>query len=307
MTIKIGIVGFGKIAQDQHGPAIAAMPDAELVAIADTAVEAEDIACYTNINAMLEGEPQLDAVAMCQPPQARFAAARAALMAGKHVLLEKPPGATLAEVEGLIALAREKGVTLFTAWHSQQASAAKAGRAWLADKTIHSVAINWKEDVRVWHPGQQWIWQPGGFGVFDPGINALSLLTAIMPETMRLTAAELFTPANRAAPIAANLTLATASSVPITAEFDFRQTGPQNWDMVVETASGTLLLQHGGNLMSIDGQAQACGTQSEYPRLYRRFLDLISRGNSDVDLAPLKLVADAFMIGRFTLVEPFED
>ena len=41
--------------------------------------------------------------------------------------------------------------------------------------------IIWKEDVHHWHPGQRWIWEPGGFGVFDPGINALSVLTEILP------------------------------------------------------------------------------------------------------------------------------
>ncbi len=307
MTVKIGIVGYGKIAQDQHVSAIFSHPELELVAVADPAAHSEALTCYPGIEEMLKAEPQLDAVAMCQPPQARFAAASAGLMAGKHVLLEKPPGATLSEVEALIALAGQKRGTLFAAWHSQEAAAAEAARAWLAGQSIQRVLINWKEDVRVWHPGQQWIWQPGGFGVFDPGINALSLLTAIMPEPVRLTAAELFTPANRAAPIAANLAMELASGVPIMAEFDFRQTGPQNWDIVVETAGGTLLLQHGGNAMSIDGVVQNCGDQAEYPRLYRRFLDLIARGESHVDLAPLRLVADAFLIGRTTLVEPFED
>jgi D-galactose 1-dehydrogenase len=43
------------------------------------------------------------------------------------------------------------------------------------------VNVIWREDVRVWHPGQDWIWQPGGLGVFDPGINALSIITHILP------------------------------------------------------------------------------------------------------------------------------
>ena len=41
--------------------------------------------------------------------------------------------------------------------------------------------ILWHEDVHKWHPGQQWIWEPGGFGVFDPGINAFSIATKIFP------------------------------------------------------------------------------------------------------------------------------
>ena len=40
--------------------------------------------------------------------------------------------------------------------------------------------IDWRESVRKWHPGQEWVWEPGGFGVCDPGINAMSIFTEIM-------------------------------------------------------------------------------------------------------------------------------
>jgi len=47
--------------------------------------------------------------------------------------------------------------------------------------------------------------------------------------------------------------------------------------------------------------------EAEYPGLYRRFVELVAAGTSDVDLAPLRLVADAFMLGSRRTVEPFED
>ena len=81
------------------------------------------------------------------------------LMAKKHVFLEKPPGATVSEVEDLKALAEENGVSLFASWHSRYAPAVEAARAFLASTRISSAAINWKEDVRRWHPNQEWIWQ----------------------------------------------------------------------------------------------------------------------------------------------------
>src|SRR3546814_4182786 len=88
-------------------------------------------------------------------------------------MLEKPPGATLSEVHALEALARKQGRTLFATWHSREAAAVEPARALLATRKIRSVRVEWKEDVRHWHPGQAWIWEPGGLGVFDPGINAL--------------------------------------------------------------------------------------------------------------------------------------
>jgi D-galactose 1-dehydrogenase len=177
----------------------------------------------------------------------------------------------------------------------------------LADRKITSVSITWKEDVRVWHPGQAWIFESGGLGVFDPGINALSILTHILPQPLFITSADLAFPANRDAPIAASLALSDPQGLKITAEFDFRQTGPQSWDIDIETDGGPVTLSHGGaRLRAADGQ-NATAMHAEYPALYRRFSELAVNGESDVDLAPLQLVADAFLLGRRRIVEPFED
>lgn len=305
--LRLGLVGLGKIARDQHLPAIAATPGMALVAVASRNASAAGVASYADLEAMLAGEPHLDAVILCQPPQARYAAARMALLAGKHVFMEKPPGATLSEVEALIALARRQGVGLFASWHSREAAAVNAAAAWLVDKPIRSVEIAWKEDVRVWHPGQTWIWQPGGFGVFDPGINALSIVTKILPEPVRLIAADLEIPANCAAPIAAQLTMETASGVPVNAEFDFRQTGPQSWDIRIATGAGEMLLAHGGNVLTIAGEPWVAPPEREYPELYRHFAELVAQREIDVDLAPLRLVADAFMCGRIVRIDPFHE
>jgi D-galactose 1-dehydrogenase len=180
-------------------------------------------------------------------------------------------------------------------------------RRWLGPRRITSVNVSWKEDVRVWHPGQGWIWQPGGLGVFDPGINALSILTRILPQPLFVTAAELSFPANREAPIAAQLSLTDADGLPVTAEFDFRQTGPQSWDIFVETDGGPLTLSGGGARLMAGSQVLVDAGKAEYRELYRRFVELTATGESDVDLTPLRLVADAFMLGRRQIVEPFED
>lgn len=304
---KIAIVGVGKIARDQHIPAIEASPDFTLFATASRNGQVDGVPAYLDIDAMIAAEPELQAIALCQPPSARHAAARAAIAAGKHVFLEKPPGATLSEVEDLCAAADAAGMVLFASWHSRWAAAVEPARAWLATRTIRSVEIAWKEDVRKWHPGQDWIWQPGGFGVFDPGINALSILTRLLPGRVRLETATMEVPANRAAPIAADLRMRSADGAPIHAVFDWRQTGPQSWDISVETDGGTLLLSEGGNRLAIDGIAHDVPEDREYPALYERFAKLIAEGRSDVDLSPLTIVADAFMVGARVTTDAFED
>jgi len=305
--IRIAIVGFGKIARDQHLPAIAATDGVTLAAIASRNASLADIPHFTTIDDLLREGPAIDAVALCTPPQVRRVQALKALAAGKHVMLEKPPGATVSELDPLIALAAKNGRTLFATWHSRFAPAVEPAREWLAARRIEKVAISWKEDVRVWHPGQGWIWEPGGLGVFDPGINALSILTRILAQPVFVTGAELSFPANRAAPIAARLSLADAAGLSISAEFDFRQTGPQSWDIVVDTDDGPLTLSGGGARLAARHQVLVDAPEAEYPGLYRRFVELVAAGTSDIDLAPLRLVADAFMLGSRRAVDPFED
>ena len=57
------------------------------------------------------------------------------------------------------------------------------------------------------------IWQAGGLGVFDPGINALSILTHILPDRLAIQDAELSYPTNCQTPIAARLALTGRRSV----------------------------------------------------------------------------------------------
>ena len=305
MTIRLAIVGLGKIARDQHIPAIAGTDGIELAAIASPNGGIDGIAHFATLDQLLADAPDIDAVALCTPPQVRSALAAAALKAGKHVLLEKPPGATVSEFDPLVAAARQTGRTLFAAWHSRFAPAVEPARNFLAGRLIKSVVVEWKEDVRVWHPGQAWIWEPGGLGVFDPGINALSILTRILPRAFFLTAAELSFPRNRAAPIAADLAFSDDAGTAIRAEFDWRQTGPQTWDIRVETDAGRLTLSAGGRRLMHDDRILVDEKKAEYREIYRRFVELIASGASDVDLSPLVHVADAFMLGRHRDVESF--
>ena len=114
-------------------------------------------------------------------------------------------------------------------------------------------------------------------------------------------------PGNRAAPIAASIQFTDAQGLDLQAEFDWRQTGPQSWDIEARTDAGTMLLSHGGSRLAVEGAVVHAGPEQEYPELYRHFARLIRAGESDVDLAPLRHVADAFMLGRRVVVEPFHD
>jgi D-galactose 1-dehydrogenase len=247
--------------------------------------------------------PEVTAVALCTPPRGRHALALQAIAAGLDVLNEKPPAATLAEAEDIAAHAKAAGRVLYQSWHSRDAAAVAPAKAWLAGKSIRAVTITWKEDVRVWHPGQEWIWEPG-IGVFDPGINALSVAGAILPDRLRLQSSELRFPANKAAPIAADLAF-DCGGMKVTASFDFDQKGPQTWDIDIATEAGTLKLSLGASKMALDGRPIDVGTVPEYTALYTRFARLLAARRTDADFTPFALVADAFLLGRRVEIGPF--
>ncbi|MGG7566236.1 Gfo/Idh/MocA family protein [Rhodovulum sp. DZ06] len=302
---SIAIVGVGKIARDQHIPTIATGEDFALLAAASRNAVVGDVECFETLEALLAARPDVECVSLCTPPQVRYADARRALEAGRHVMLEKPPGATLAEVQDLAALAGAQGVTLFATWHSRHAAAVEAAKAWLAAREVRGVEITWKEDVRRWHPGQEWIWEPGAMGVFDPGINALSILTAIHPRRLHLASADLYFPENRGTPIAADLAFHDPAGHPATAAFDWRQEGDQTWTIRFDTDAGEALLSDGGARFTAGGETVFAGPDHEYAGLYARFAELIAAGASEVDLSPMIHVADAFTLGRRIVVDPF--
>jgi len=298
---SICLVGIGKIAIDQHVPAINGSEDWELAATVSRSGTVDGVPAFNDFDQMLAERPDIPVVSLCLPPVPRYDYAAKAIAAGRHVMLEKPPGATLTEVFALADMAQKAGVTLYTTWHSRMAKGVAPAKAWLADRQITGAHITWKEDVRRWHPGQEWVFAPGGMGVFDPGSNALSIITEILPMPIHLRSAELHFPQNRDTPIAAQLHWTQN----VSGDFDWRQKGPQSWDITVDTTGGTLQLHDGGDRLIVDEKEIAAGKNREYPALYDRMAELVKSGASEVDVSPMIHVADALTLGKRITVEPF--
>lgn len=301
--MKVALVGIGKIAVDQHVPSIAASDEWELAATVSRSGGVDGVPAYTDLETMLAENADIEMVSLCLPPVPRFEYAAACLRAGRHVMLEKPPGATLAEVHALENHALETGKTLFATWHSRMAKGVAAAKAALAAKVVQSAHIDWKENVRQWHPNQEWVFEPGGMGVLDPGINALSILTEVLPVPVHLKSGVLHMPENRQTPIAAEL----AFSGGVTASFDWLNDGVQIWEMTLTATDGTeVKLLDGGNRCVVDGTDQPVATLDEYPALYARMAELVRGRQSDVDLSPMVHVSDIMTLSRRENVAAFE-
>jgi D-galactose 1-dehydrogenase len=290
--IGIAIIGFGKIAADSHVPAIEANERFKLLATSSRSGQgvAQTFTDWRQLTREVEG---LAAVAITTPPGPRMEIASECAKSGLHVLLEKPPTVTLGEAEALRSV--NPDVTMFAAWHARHNPAVLAAADLLAGKRVTAMRITWHEDVNKWHPGQKWIWEAGGFGVFDPGINAFSIATAIFPAALTVKSAELHVPDNAQTPIAVDVEFNGGHR----ASLDWRGSDGEEWTIDVATADGLeLRLDKGGAELIVDGQRQDCEGMGEYPSIYARFVDLIDNRQSDMDLAPLRLVADCLLVGR---------
>lgn len=306
---KIAVIGIGKIAEDQHLPVIDRSPDFELAACVSTrGVGHRDVPVFRTPAELYKAMPEVKLVAVCTPPGVRHALVREAIDAGKDVLLEKPPTPTITEFHDLVAHGEKKGRVLFQTWHSRYNAAVDAARLILKDEGVASVRIDWRESVRKWHPGQDWVWEPGGFGVCDPGINALSIFTRILPFPVFVDSARLGFPANRQTPVDVEITFkSTQKHQPrMSAGFNWLEETGEVWTIAVETRKGNALtLEKGGTVLRVNGLETVANPSEEYEAIYERFARLLGKRRSDMDGSPLLLVADAFLLGARETVEPF--
>ncbi len=299
---KIAVVGVGKIAVDQHLPVIDRSPDFQVAATVSTRmVQHRDLPVFRTQAELFEAMPKVELVAICTPPGVRHAYVREALDAGKHVLMEKPPTPSISELDDLVAHARKKKRVLFQTWHSRYNEAVDAARKILKRDGVKSVRIDWRESVRKWHPGQDWVWEPGGFGVFDPGINALSIFTKILPFPVFVESAKIGVPANRQTPVDVELVFKSAepNQPKLSAGFNWLEESGEVWTITIMTNRGDeLKLEKGGTVLRVNGAVVIENQSAEYERIYEHFAKLLKKGKSDVSDAPLRLVADAFLLAH---------
>ena len=299
---RIAVIGIGKITIDQHLPVIAKSDAFELAAtVSQRGVTIGDAPSFKTATELYHAIPDLDGVSICTPPGPRHSFVREALDAGVHVLMEKPPTATISELDDLIAHAKRKERVLFATWHSQYNAAVDKVRDILARDGVTKVRIDWRENVRKWHPGQDWVWEPGGFGVCDPGINATSIFTKIMPMPVFVDSAVLTYPSNRQTPVDAQIRFKTGSKdgPDLSAGFNWLEGDDEVWTVSIETGKGqSLKLRNGGAALDIDGVETLNEPPTEYEQIYQHFAALLNAKESNVHDAPLRLIADAFFVGR---------
>jgi len=116
VTVRVGLIGYGYAGKTFHAPLIGAVPAMRLAAVASSDA-AKVHADWPGVE--VERDPlalarrdDLDLVVIATPNDSHYPLARAALLAGRHVCVDKPFAVTRAEAAELVALARERGRVL---------------------------------------------------------------------------------------------------------------------------------------------------------------------------------------------------
>ncbi len=110
--LRVGLIGYGYAGKTFHAPLVSAVPDLALVAVASsdaTKVHADwpDVTVHAK-PADLIASDAVDLVVIATPNDTHHPLARAALLAGKHVVVDKPFTVALDDARELVALAKER-------------------------------------------------------------------------------------------------------------------------------------------------------------------------------------------------------
>lgn len=194
--VRIGFVGCGNVfgAYLSAAQRLEARGEAQVVAACGRAHQrrlVEQAARglrFSTDHEDLVGDPAIDLVVILTPMATHAAIARAALAAGKHVLMEKPVATELDEAAALVALARRSGKHLLAAPFTPLSPTFRAMRA-----RVHGGEIGVVTAARGrygwagpdWAP---WFYQRGGGALFDLAVYDVTSLTALLGPVRRVTA-----------------------------------------------------------------------------------------------------------------------
>jgi len=115
-VINVGLIGYGLAGSAFHAPLIGSVPQFRLSKVVTSrrdqvAKDLPGVAAVPNIKEVLD-DPFIDLLLIASPSAHHFEHATAALLAGKHVVVDKPFATTAREADDLIALAESQGLIL---------------------------------------------------------------------------------------------------------------------------------------------------------------------------------------------------
>ncbi|KQT44310.1 hypothetical protein ASG47_17310 [Devosia sp. Leaf420] len=197
----LGVVGAGMAAKP-HAQALDALRDSiEVRGVwrRDTPALQQFCATYDfpaaeSYEAML-ADPEIDAILILTPPNAREELVEAAAKAGKHILMEKPVERTTEAAARIVAICEKSGVTLGIIFQHRFRAASKALAAKVASDELgalfsaHLVVPWWRPQVGYYDkPGRGTFAQDGGGVLITQAIHSLDLMLSLTGPAKAVTA-----------------------------------------------------------------------------------------------------------------------
>ena len=196
--IRVGVIGCGSVSSKYigHLHRLNLGRERSVITIAcdvdpscrDQVRERYGIARFTTDYQEVVASPEVDLVLVLTSMQEHAAITRAALAAGKHVLVEKPMAMTLEEAAGLVELAKQSPGFLLCAPHvvlspTYQAIAQRIQRGDIGRVMSARGFYGWSGPY--WGP---WYYRPGGGPMFDLGVYNVTTLTGLLGPAQRIMA-----------------------------------------------------------------------------------------------------------------------
>lgn len=194
MSILLGIIGCGRAAQQLHLPALRFVPAIKVAALADVDLSRVETAARQFPNARRYSEPgelladsELNAVAICTPPQTHAELALAALAAGKHVLVEKPLAVTIADGERMLRGAEMSNEIAAIGFNLRCHRLVRRAREMIASGAlggIHQMITMWGSQMQ--HDSKMPAWRrleaTGGGALFEIGIHHIDACAFLLED-----------------------------------------------------------------------------------------------------------------------------
>ncbi len=201
--MKIGIIGAADIAFRRFLPALKKCPGIEYAGVASRAPEKANRFTeiyggkgYSSYEALLADE-SVDAVYLPLPPALHYEWGRKVLLAGKHLLMEKPFTASLSETEELLSLAEEKGLAVHENYMFLYHSQLTRIKELIAGGTLGEIRLIRAAFGFPKRSGDDFRYKKalGGGALLDCGGYPVRLALELLGEGVKVTQARLVQPA----------------------------------------------------------------------------------------------------------------
>ncbi|NRR33600.1 oxidoreductase [Oxalobacteraceae bacterium] len=193
--LSVGLLGYGFASSVFHAPLISAIPGLKLERVASSNPQAVlrdyPAARVDADSSAIFADPAIDLVVIATPNTSHFPLAREALLAGKHVVVDKPFVISVAEGRELIALATERGLQL-SVFHNRRWDNDFLTVRRCMDSGLLGQVYNYESHFDRFVPGVDGRWReqpaPGAGVLFDLGSHLIDQALCLFGKPLSVLA-----------------------------------------------------------------------------------------------------------------------